>query len=449
MQMTDLISTFSQQIGFLFVLFTTGYLLNRRVQFIKKSINLGKAIEPKPKSKGGLKNMLLMALGQKRMFDKPIVAIFHLIIYVGFILINIEVLEIILDGLLGTHRLFASFLGSFYKILINFFEILAFGVFLACVLFLYRRNILKIGRFEKIEMKGWPKLDANLILFFEICLVIAILKLNAVDSVLQLRSEESKHVGDHFPQVGSFIISQFLMVFYKPFPTSILIIIERFTWWFHILGILAFAVYITYSKHLHLILGLITTYRHDSLAKNKITTMPDVTKEVKALLNDTPPETEEELPTMGAKDVPNLYKKNILDAFACSECGRCTESCPANLTGKKLSPRKIMMDTRDRAEEITSLNLSKQKKNDSKTKTLYGDYISKEELMACTTCNACVEVCPLNLNPLNIIMSLRRYVAMEESGTPAAWNMMFQNIETNTNPWGLNPAEREEWMKEN
>ena len=368
----------------------------------------------------------------------------HLFIYVGFILINVEVLEIILDGILGQHRIFAPLLGDFYGFLISFFEILAFLVLFSCVVFLIRRNVINVPRFKKPEMKGWPAMDGNLILVVEVVLMIAILSMNATDLVLQDRGD------DHYPITGDFLISGFMKPMYLSFSDNTLIVIERSAWWFHIVGIFGFAFYVTYSKHLHIFMAFPNTYFGRIQPKGEMHNMPEITNEVKSMLelpiDESVAEPNEE-DTFGAKDITDLSWKNIMDAYSCTECGRCTAECPANLTGKKLSPRKIMMDIRDRAEELGSIIKKGGKIEDSK-KTLLGDYISHEEINACTNCNACVEACPVSINPLDIILQTRRYVAMEASGSPSSWNAMFNNIETNLAPWKFSAQDRFKWAED-
>jgi ferredoxin len=349
----------------------------------------------------------------------------------------------VIDGFAGTHRIFAPFLGSFYTVLMNIFEFLAIAVLLACVFFLVRRNILKVTRFQGVEMTSWPRLDANLILITEITLMIAILTMNACDQILQPQS-------DHYPATGQLYFSSLLIPLFNSFSVSSLIFIERFAWWFHIIGILAFTVYITYSKHLHIVLAFPNTYFARVDSRGEMSNMPVVTNEVKVMLglpgaetNATPAEPGR----FGAKDVNDLNWNNLLAAYTCTECGRCTSECPANITGKKLSPRKIMMDTRDRMEDVGK-SMDKGGAGLADGKFLLGDYITKEEINACTSCNACVEACPVLISPLDIILELRRYVAMEESGSPASWNSMFQNIETSFAPWKFSPSDRFNWAKE-
>lgn len=431
-----------EQLVFIVVLALAGFIIFKRFSRIRANINLGKNIEINDRKNDRFMNVLLIALGQKKMFKKPVPAILHMFVYVGFLVINLEVLEFIIDGIAGTHRIFAPFLGSFYTVLMNIFEFLAVGVLVACLIFLVRRNVLKVKRFWNPEMTAWPRLDANLILISEVILMMAILLMNASDQLLQ--SQDS-----HYTPTGKLFFSSFLTPLLADLPVTTLKIIERGAWWFHIIGILAFAVYITYSKHLHIFLGFPNTYYAKLEPKGPMTNMPVVTNEVKSMLgmaDATPPAGEPG--RFGAKDVNDLAWNNLLAAYSCTECGRCTAQCPANITGKKLSPRKIMMDTRDRMEEIGK-SLEKGGPGLSDGKTLLDNYITREEINACTSCNACVEACPVLINPLEIILELRRYVAMEESGSPASWNSMFQNIETNFAPWKFSPSDRFNWAKEN
>ena len=438
---------FLPQILFLAALGVTVYFITKRVLLIKRAIQLGKADDRTDQPGLRLKNMVLLAFGQKRMFNKPMVGILHLAVYVGFVLINIEMLEIVLDGLLGTHRIFFKPLGVLYPALINFFEILALGVIIACVVFLIRRNILKVDRLQPSkhkEMSKWPALDGNLILIFEIVLMSAFLKMNAADSILQSRGLE------HYSEAltGSFIISQYYQVFMVNFSDSFLIFIERTCWWFHILGVMSFALYVTYSKHLHIVLAFPNTYFGDLQPKGEMTNMPAVATEVKIMMGlEDAPEVAGEIGRFGAKDVEDLSWKSLMDAFTCTECGRCTDACPANITGKLLSPRAIMMKTRDRLEDIQQ-GWKEHGKDYKDDKSLLDDYITSEEILACTSCNACVQECPVMINPLTIITDLKRYRVMEESKAPASWNGMFQNIETNMAPWKFSPDERLNWAKE-
>jgi heterodisulfide reductase subunit C len=440
-----------QQVLFGALLVAFALLITDRIKFIKSNILLGKPLHRNDRQGERFKTMLFFAFGQKKMFDKPFVGLMHFIIYAGFLIINIEILEIILDGIFGTHRLFAPIFGSLYPVLINFFELLALGVLLTCVIFLIRRNSHLIPRFWTKEMKGFPVLDANIILCAEIALMLLLFTMNATDSILQTRGAEDKYVAEHYPQVGRFWVSQFFIPLYKGMTTDGLFMLERFAWWFHIIGILSFGVYVTYSKHLHIALAFPNTYYSNLAPKGKLENMPVVTAEVKSMLGiaeESPVvESTGAIGRFGAKDVEDLTWKNLMEAYSCTECGRCTASCPANITGKLLSPRKIMMDTRDRMEEKGN-NMREHGKDYDDGKSLYGDYITKEELLACTTCNACAEACPVNINPLDIIIQLRQYVAMEESGTPAQWNSMFANIENNAAPWAFSPSDRFNWADE-
>lgn len=432
-----------QQIVFLLILVAAGLFVRKRVLRLRDNIRLGKKEELTGDKSQRLNNVLLVAFGQRKMFKRPLPAVLHLFVYVGFLVINLEVLEFVIDGLAGTHRIFAPFLGSFYGVLMNFFEFLAAAVLISCVIFLIRRNIVRIPRFWSAEMTPWPRTDANLILATEIILMFAIFSMNAADQVLQTRDP-------HYAATGSLFFSSFLIPLFKDLSTTTLIIIERFAWWFHIIGILGFAIYVTYSKHLHIFLAFLTTYAAKLEPKGHIKNMPVVTREVKSMLGlavaETTPAAEETPGRFGAKDINDLSSNLLLSAYSCTECGRCTSECPANLTGKKLSPRKIMMDVRDRMDEVgKSLDAGGKGLDDGKT--LLNDYITKEEINACTSCNACVEACPVLINPLEIILELRRYVAMEESGSPAQWNAVFQNIETNFAPWKFSAADRFNWSK--
>lgn len=431
------------QLVFLLILGVSGYILSKRVKFLRRNILLGKAEVRNDHAENRWKTMALVAFGQQKMFKRFGPAILHLFIYVGFVVINLEVLEFILDGILGTHRLFAPLLGGVYTVAMNLFEFLAVAVLVACIAFLIRRNVMKVERFTKPEMKGWPALDGNLILVIECILMIAILKMNAADQVLASRGVE------HYIKLGPLFFSGLFLPIFENFSDGFLIFVERAAWWFHIIGIMAFAIYVTYSKHLHIFLAFPNTWYSNLKPKGEISNMPEVTNEVNMMLgipSEAPANPPAEIGRFGAKDINDLSWINVLNAYSCTECGRCTSECPANLTGKKLSPRKIMMDVRDRAEEVgKSLDVGGPGLEDGKS--LLGDYITKEEINACTTCNACTEACPVNIDPLSIILQLRRYVAMEESGTPAQWNAMFQNMETSFSPWKFSPSDRFNWAE--
>jgi heterodisulfide reductase subunit C len=435
------------QVLFAVVFGVFAYFISKKVGLISKTIKLGRDIDLSDNPSQRWKNLIFIAFGQKKMFDKPGVAILHLAVYVGFILINAELIEIFVDGLFGTHRFLHGFLGGFYMFMINFFEVLALLVVLACVAFLVRRNIMKVSRFQPdrhMEMRNWPSLDANIILFVEIALMTAFFSMNAADAILQTRGE------GHYAHAltGPFVISQSLIPLFEGFSTGTLVFIERFGWWFHIVGIFSFALYMTYSKHLHIVLAFPNTYFASLKPIGQMSNMPTVTTEVKIMLGlEQAPTEAAEVGRFGAKDVQDLTWKNLMDAYSCTECGRCTQQCPANQTGKLLSPRKIMMDTRDRLEDIQKgMAVSGAAFKDEKT--LLGDYISDEEILACTSCNACVEACPIMINPLDIILQLRRYRVMEESQAPASWNGMFQNMETSMAPWKFSPDQRFDWAKE-
>lgn len=431
-----------QQIIFVITILVAAYFIRKRVLEIRSNINLGKAKTIENNTRQRLMNMMLVAFGQQKMFKRFTPAILHFFIYAGFLIINLEVLEFIVDGIAGTHRIFAPYLGGLYNVLMNVFEGLATAVLFACVAMLIRRNVLRIKRFWSSEMTSWPRLDANLILITEIILMSAILTMNAADQVLQGRDS-------HYVSTGHLFISGLLVPAIDSFSTTSLIVIERTAWWFHILGILGFAIYITYSKHLHIFLAFPNTYFADLYPKGHINNMPVVTNEVKIMLGTTNPgdAPQTEPGRFGVKDINDLSWTSLLGAYACTECGRCTAECPANITGKKLSPRKIMMDTRDRMEEVRKSIISGGP-GLSDGKSLLGNYISTEEINACTSCNACVEACPVMINPLEIIIEMRRYVAMEQSGAPASWNAMFQNIETNFAPWKFSPGDRFNWANE-
>ncbi len=433
----------AQQILFILLTAVAIWLFVRKTKFISRNIKLGRE-EDFPPHPDRWKNVLLIAFGQKRMFDKPLVALLHFAVYAGFVIINIEILEIILDGIFGTHRLFAPYLGSFYTFVINFFEVLAFLVLTACVTFLIRRNIVKVRRLNMNELNGWPRSDANYILVFEIVLMTLFLTMNAADRNLQVRTHE------HYSDVGSFWVSGIIAPLFQNLNTTSLVAVERTAWWLHIAGIFVFLNYLPYSKHLHIILSFPNTYYARIAPQGKMQNMPEIQQEVLYAMQPELAPTEasaEEHKRFGAKDVFDLSWKNLLDAYTCTECGRCTESCPANNTGKKLSPRKIMMDTRDRM-ELVGANIDKNGSFQDDGKTLLYDYITTEELWACTSCQACVQVCPVLINPLHIINQLKRSLVLEESSAPQEWNSMFSNIENNFAPWKFSPDERDKWATE-
>jgi ferredoxin len=431
-----------QQVLFVLVSVAAIWFFSKKVKEISRNIKLGKDEDFSGNAKERWKNVFLLAFGQKKMFKNPLVAIMHFILYAGFIIINIEVLEIVLDGILGTHRLFAAPLGGFYSLLINAFEILAVLVLVACVIFLIRRNIIKLKRFISNDLDGWPRSDANNILVTEIVLMSLFLLLNASDRALQLQGHE------HYKDTGSFIISGYFSTSLSSMSSFTLIFIERSSWWLHIVGIFAFLNYLPYSKHLHIVLAFPNAYYARLQPVGEMKNMPAVQKEVLYAMQPELAPTDAAPPAnFGAKDVFDLSWRNLMDAYSCTECGRCTAACPANQTGKILSPRKIMMDTRDRLEEVgKNINSNKEFKDDSKK--LLHDYISVEELRACTTCNACVEECPVSISPLEIILELRRSLVMEESNAPQEWNAMFSNVENNFAPWKFAPDERDKWAEE-
>ncbi|HEY0060431.1 MAG TPA: (Fe-S)-binding protein [Flavisolibacter sp.] len=432
-----------QQILFILLLGVAVWLFTKKALFIKRNINLGRDEDLKDQPAARWRNMALMSLGQKRMFDKPFVAFLHLAVYAGFIIINIEILEIVLDGIFGTHRLFAPYLGNAYGFIINFFEVLAFLVLAACVVFLIRRNVVRVPRLTMDELNGWPKSDANYILIFEIVLMSLFLIMNAADRALQLQNYG--HYGE--VQTGSFLISGALVPLFQDMNSATLVGIERTAWWLHIAGIFVFLNYLPYSKHLHIILAFPNTYFVRLKPQGKMVNMPEIQQEVLYAMDPSlAPAEAGEVKGFGAKDVGDLTWKNLLDAYSCTECGRCTEACPANQTGKKLSPRKIMMDTRDRMEVVGAARDAGGAADDGKT--LLHDYITTEELWACTSCQACVQACPVLIDPLHIINQLKRYLALEESNQPQEWNGMYSNIENNFAPWKLAPDERGKWAEE-
>ncbi|MBT7135187.1 MAG: (Fe-S)-binding protein [Polaribacter sp.] len=414
------------------------------IRKLYRNINFGKDVDRKDRKSERLKNMMMIALGQSKMVKRPLSGFLHIIVYVGFVIINIEVLEIIIDGLFGTHRVFLGVLSTeLYGFLIGTFEVLAALVFIAVVLFWLRRNVSNIKRFLSKEMNGWPKKDGNNILYFEMVLMTLFLVMNATDVPFQ-------QAGIGNP------ISQFFVPFFNSFSEASIHLIERSAWWVHILGILVFLNYLFYSKHLHILLAFPNTYFANLNPKGQFNNLESVTAEVKLMMDpDADPyavPTEEEDASVpdkfGASDVGDLNWVQLLNAYTCTECGRCTSSCPANLTGKELSPRKIMMDTRDRLEEVGKNIDANNGTFVDDGKQLLNDYITPEELWACTSCNACVEECPVNIDPLSIIMDMRRYLVMEESAAPQELNMMMTNIENNGAPWQYNQQDRLNWVNE-
>ncbi|WP_153798045.1 (Fe-S)-binding protein [Foetidibacter luteolus] len=437
-----------QEALFIIIAALAVWLFIKKAGEIKRNIFLGRDEDLDDNPQQRWKNVLLLAFGQKKMFKNPLVAVMHFVIYAGFLIINLEVLEIVLDGILGKHRLFAEPLGPVYKWLINAFEFLAVGVIVVCVVFLVRRNIIRLRRFISKDLDGWPRSDANYILLTEILLMCLFLTMNAADTLLQQRA-----YGEYAEYLtGNFAFSQLLHPLLNSLGNNALVAVERTCWWLHIIGIFAFLNYLPYSKHLHIILAFPNAYYARIKPVGKMHNMPEIQQEVLYAMQPemVPPAdaaAQEQHKKFGAKDVFDLSWKNLLDAYSCTECGRCSAACPANITGKALSPRTIMMKTRDRAEEIgKNINTNKQFVDDNKT--LLRDYITEEELRACTTCNACVEECPVSISPLDIIYQLRRYLVMEESNAPQEWNSMFSNTENNFAPWKLSPDERDKWAEE-
>ena len=417
----------------------------RNLNRIIASIKLGRDIDRSDRSTDRWKNMFRVAVGQSKMTRRPVAGILHIILYLGFVIINIEVIEIIVDGIFGSHRFLSSILPiGLYNFLIGSFEILAILVLVACVIFLIRRNVVRIKRFWSKEMTSWPRTDANLILIFEILLMSAFLIMNATDGLLFSAG------ASHYVTSFSNPISQYFQFMFMGMDTATLVAIERFTWWFHIIGILGFMNYVLISKHLHIFFAFPSTYFANLNPLGQFSNLQSVTNEVKLMMDPNadpyaapaadaaPPEQ------FGAKDVTDLNWVQLLNAYSCTECGRCTDSCPASQTGKLLSPRKILMDTRDRIRELAD----NKRKGKEDTKSLLGDYITAEELWACTSCNACTDACPIELDPLSIIMDMRRYLVMEQSAAPTELNMMFSNVENNGAPWQFPAADRLNWKNE-
>ena len=420
----------------------------RNVQRLRRNIKLGREVDVSDNPSQRWKNMAKIALGQTKMVVRPIAGALHVIVYLGFIIINIEVLEIIIDGIFGTHRIFAP-LGPLYDVLIAAFEILALLVIVAVILFWIRRNALRLRRFVKPEMKGWPKTDANWILYIELILMLLFLTMNGADYQLQQMKAA------HYTQAGPFPVSQMIAPFFEGMTIANLILIERTAWWLHITGILFFLNYLYYSKHLHILLAFPNTYYGKLKPLGQFNNLDAVTQEVELMMDPSADpfaapaegEAEGEPAKFGASDVMDLSWVQLLNAYTCTECGRCTDECPANQTGKKLSPRKIMMDTRDRLEEVGKNMEANQGHFKEDGKQLLNDYITPEEIWACTTCNACVQACPVSIDPLSIIMDMRQYLVMEKSAAPSGLNNMMGNMENNGAPWPFNQMDRLNWAK--
>jgi heterodisulfide reductase subunit C len=434
-----------------------GYFASN-IKKIIRNIKLGKKVDRSDRKGERFAQLARIALGQSKMVRRPIAGFLHVVVYVGFVIINIEVFEIIIDGITGQHRIFAPYLGSVYGVLIATFEILAFLVLATVVIFWLRRNVMNIKRFLSGELKGWPKNDANYILYFEVVLMTLFLTMNAADLSIQegvLAGQFTSEAATHYINAGSFPISGFISPLFDGMSFESLLLIERTCWWLHIAGILIFLNYLYWSKHLHIMLAFPNVYFAKLTPKGQFTNMAAVTKEVKMMMDPNadpfaapdPNEADEVPAALGANDIFDLDQVQLLNAYTCTECGRCTSECPASITGKKLSPRKIMMDTRDRLEEVGAvINEEGEWKDDGKT--LLNDYITPEELWACTTCNACVEACPIGIDPLSIIMEMRRYLVLENSAAPSELNTTMGNIENNGAPWPYNQMDRLNWAKE-
>ena len=431
---------------FAIVFFVAIGMFTRNIRRIIRNIKLGQKTNRSDQKSKRLKHMARVALGQSKMTVRPIAGFLHIIVYVGFIVINIELLEIIVDGFLGTHRIFSPYLGSTYNVLIATFEIFALLVIIAVSAFWFRRNIIRIRRFLKPEMKGWPKKDADYILYIELVLMFLFLTMNASDYWLQHHPEAQSY----YIQAGHFPISGLFTPLFDGMSYTTVVTIERTSWWLHIIGILAFLNYLYYSKHLHIILAFPNTFYANLNPLGRFSHSAVVANEVKLMMDPSAdpyasPAVEGEPISFGAADVKDLNRIQLMNAYSCTECGRCTDVCPANQTGKKLSPRKIMMDTRDRLEQVGK-QLDRGLAIDDKT--LLDHHISREELWACTTCNACVEACPISIDPLSIIMDMRQYLVMEQSSAPSELNAMMTNIENNGAPWPFNQQDRINWINE-
>lgn len=436
-------------IVFSVIFFSAIGIFGYKVMKIRRNILLGRSLDLSGNTGERIRTMMMVAFGQSKMVVRPVPGIMHFFIYAAFVITQVELIEIMIDGITHHHRFIwhlteGTFIGSLYIFVINFIEILSVLAFVATIVFFSRRNIIRLARFQKPEMKGWPTRDANLILMGEFFLITCIMLMNSGDVALQRMGI--------YPEAGPFLVSSQLAGLWAGMAPKTVWVIERLGWWGHIMGILGFMVYLPFSKHFHIFLAFPNTYFSNLNPKGRFTNMEAVTKEVKLMMDPTADPyaapAEGAAPVkFGAKDVKDLTWKNLMDAYSCTECGRCTSECPANTTGKKLSPRKIMMDTRDRLEEVGK-NIDKNGKDHDDGKSLLGDYISEEELWACTSCNACTQACPVNINPLEIILELRRDLVMEQSKAPASLNAMFSNVENNGAPWQFSPMDRGNWTDE-
>ncbi|MBM77161.1 MAG: Fe-S oxidoreductase [Crocinitomicaceae bacterium] len=442
-----------QIIVFAVLLIFTFSFFGWNIYKVISNISMGKSVDRSDRKSERLKTMLLVAFGQKKMFQNLLPAVLHFFIYAAFVITSTELIEIIIDGLTGNHRFFAKPLGFFYVVVVSTIELLSVLAFIATIIFLARRNLLKVPRFHMDEMTGWPKLDGNIILYLEILLIFCIFTMNGTDEVMLNHGWSHAHVdGNSF----GFAVSSYLgPLLFEGLDQSTLEILERIGWWGHLIMVFGFLNYLPYSKHFHILLAFPNTYYSNLNNKGQLTNLSNVKTEVENMFDPNfdpyaaPPEGETlaEPERFGAKDIQDLTWKNLMDAYTCTECGRCSSACPANQTGKKLSPRKIMMDTRDRMVEVGE-NKRKKGKDFDDGKSLLGDYISEEELWACTSCNACVQQCPVNIDPLSIIVDLRRYLVMEESKVPSELAGMLTNIENNGAPWQFSPTDRLNWANE-